>query len=583
MSYYRALGLAEEPFSNSPSPDYFYRVPGRVECLNLLEVSVRLRRGLSVVLGDVGAGKTTLCRQLIRNLSDDDGFVAYLVLDPHFESSLEFLRALYTLLYKQEPPMDATEWQLKEQLKQALLKLGIYNKSPVLIIDEGQKIQDHCLEVLRELLNFETNENKLLQIVIFAQSEFRFSIEKYPNLMDRIDTLHVLKPLSFMEMKEMIHFRLEQAKADNKAPHLFTTGAYWAIFRFTGGFPRKIISLCHKVLLEVLMKQRSRADWKTVYNAAGRSLLPVRLLGAGAVCALLLTLWFLTPLSGVLRTSPDQAVIPESSMHIASPSESAENTLEFETTATAAEDGGEPDYTASDSSKPTAKSKALGNELETLELRTASAMNPGVYSTAPETTRPEQVPLKRGETQRSVMYVDGEPAPGSDSVAPEVLGSLRMQKSVPLSLAISRVFGKYKPKYLQKILALNPGIENADAVAAGDIIRIPALDPQVMDTTAKGYWLVFSTYRTLDEAYTALSEYPYSQYSLRLLPLYSPGDRLHFLVVDRMPFSNERTALEALRGYPEAMQSGVMIVRHWDNDYLCYGDASSLAQVAAQR
>jgi general secretion pathway protein A len=575
MSYYRALGLAEEPFSNSPSPDYFYRVPGRVECLNMLEVSVRLRRGLSVVLGDVGAGKTTLCRQLIRNLADDDGFVACLMLDPYFESPLEFLRALHTLLYKHEAEDDLTEWQLKEQLKQALLKLGVYKKSPVLIIDEGQKIQDHCLELLRELLNFETNENKLLQIVIFAQSEFRASIEKYPNLMDRIDTLHTLKPLTFMETREMIRFRLEQAKADKEPPHLFSTGAYWTIFRFTRGFPRKIVSLSHKVLLEVLMKQHARADWKTVYRAAGRSLLPLRLLGAGAVCALFLGLWFHTPLPTMLHKAQDTPLLPDTASAPATVGDASEIT---ESTPDAM--AGDPEALAVEASGSAVASAAPGDALDSLELRPASTVHPGVFSAVPELDKPASASRSNIEAQRSVLYVDGEPAPGSDRVSPEVLGSLRMQKNVPLSVAISRVFGTFKPRYLERIMALNPGIDNADAVAVGDEIGIPALEPMALDATAKGYWLVFATHRTLEEAYAALGEPPFSSFSLRLLPVYAPGDRLRFHVVDRTPYPHEQAALNALTNYPEPMQTGVLIMRHWDPEYVCYGDASSLAQVA---
>lgn len=575
MSYYRALGLAEEPFSNSPSPDYFYRVPGRVECLNMLEVSVRLRRGLSIVLGDVGAGKTTLCRQLIRNLADDDGFVACLMLDPYFESPLEFLRALYTLLYKQEADAEATEWQLKEQLKQALLKLGVYKKTPVLIIDEGQKIQDHCLELLRELLNFETNENKLLQIVIFAQSEFRAAIEKYPNLMDRIDTLHTLKPLTFMETREMIRFRLEQAKADTEPPHLFSTDAYWAIYRFTRGFPRKIVSLSHKVLLEVLMKQQARADWKTVYRAAGRSLLPLRLLGAGTVCALILGLLLLTPLSSMLAKDQEARALPDASAASATPGDASGIAA-----STPDSTAGSPEPLAVEAPVSAPAPAAPGDALESLELRSASTVHPGVFAALPELDKPEGVSPRPIEAQRSVMYVDGEPAPGSDRVSPEVLGSLRMQKNVPLSVAISRVFGKFKPRYLERIMALNPGIDNADAVAVGDVIRIPALEPMALDATTKGYWLVFATHRTLEEAYAALGEPPFSKFSLRLLPVYSPGDRLRFHVVDRTPYPHEQAALSALRGYPESMQPGVLIMRHWDAEYVCYGDASSLAHVA---
>ena len=155
MTYYKALGLSEEPFSNSPSPELFFNLPGRAEILNLLEVSVRLKRGLNIVLGEVGTGKTTLCRQLLRNLGEDKVFLTLLLLDPYFDTPLEFLRVMYSLLYKRPAPPEHSPWLLKEAVKKGLLHLALErNRIVVLVIDEGQKIQDECLELLREFLNF---------------------------------------------------------------------------------------------------------------------------------------------------------------------------------------------------------------------------------------------------------------------------------------------------------------------------------------------------------------------------------------------------------------------------------------------
>jgi len=94
MEYFRILNLIKEPFSNSPEPEFFYQSPQHVKCLQNLELAIRLRRGLNVVIGDVGTGKTTLCRRLIGKFDGDENVKTHLLLDPCFSNSVEFLSAV---------------------------------------------------------------------------------------------------------------------------------------------------------------------------------------------------------------------------------------------------------------------------------------------------------------------------------------------------------------------------------------------------------------------------------------------------------------------------------------------------------
>ncbi len=94
MSYYEELGLTAEPFSSSPDPTFFFRSSSHVQALTRLEIAIRLRRGLSLILGDVGTGKTTLARTLLANFPQEDGFTFQMVLDPSFESEHQFLLQL---------------------------------------------------------------------------------------------------------------------------------------------------------------------------------------------------------------------------------------------------------------------------------------------------------------------------------------------------------------------------------------------------------------------------------------------------------------------------------------------------------
>ena len=166
---------------------------------------------------------------------------------------------------------DLSEWQLKENIKDYLFKKGVDEKKiVVLIIDEGQKLPDFCLEILREFLNYETNENKLLQIVIFGQPEFQQTLNRLENVSDRVNLIYMLDPLNYHETREMIQFRLTQAGEPGYTPELFTRPGLLAIYMATGGYPRKVITLCHQVILALIIQNRSKAGWFLVRSCADR-------------------------------------------------------------------------------------------------------------------------------------------------------------------------------------------------------------------------------------------------------------------------------------------------------------------------
>jgi general secretion pathway protein A len=282
MEYFKILNLIREPFSNSPEPEFFYQSAKHVSCLQKLELAIRLRRGLNVVLGHVGTGKTTLCRHLIAQFAeakqDTDAMETHLLMDPAFSAPLEFLTTVamsFGINGKQKrraaADPDLTDWQLKENIKDHLFKKGVEEgKIVILIIDEGQKLPDFCLEILREFLNYETNENKLLQIIIFAQPEFQQILNRLENVADRVNLLYVLQPLNFKETRDMIRFRLAQAGEPGYTPAFFTRLGLLAIYLSTGGYPRKIITLCHQAVLTMIIQNRSKAGWFLVRSCAAR-------------------------------------------------------------------------------------------------------------------------------------------------------------------------------------------------------------------------------------------------------------------------------------------------------------------------
>ena len=260
MDYFNILNLIHEPFSNAPDPDFFYRSRQHVTCLQQVEISLRLRRGLNVVVGDVGIGKTTICRRLIRRLGRNRDTETFLILDPDFKTPEDFVRAVAEKLDDTHRP-DAPLHLLRESVKRHLFEKGVsQNKNLILIIDEGQKMPDFCLELLREFLNYETNSRKLLQIVIFAQKEFKKKLKAHTYFADRINFYHELKPLSFRETRGLISYRLNRASDASKQPPRFSFLAQWTVYQASDGYPRKIVNLCHQCLLALIIKQRRTAD-----------------------------------------------------------------------------------------------------------------------------------------------------------------------------------------------------------------------------------------------------------------------------------------------------------------------------------
>ena len=264
MNYLEIVNLTREPFSNSPDPESFYPAEPHQLCLNRLEIAIRLKRGLNIVYGPVGSGKSTLCRALFSRLKASPDMRPGLLLDAEGADVLAFVKKLLELMGEEaldtiETP-EAGIGRLESLIFDMALKEGI---TPVLLLDEGQKLSPGALEVLRVLLNFETNTEKLIQIVIFAQPEFHDTVAAMENFADRVNEEIRLRPMSEEESVEMLSHRLLLAGAENPE-RLFDKGALREIHHLTGGYPRKMIRLAHLTLLALIMSGRKTADVRLV-------------------------------------------------------------------------------------------------------------------------------------------------------------------------------------------------------------------------------------------------------------------------------------------------------------------------------
>ncbi|MBI4597694.1 MAG: AAA family ATPase [Candidatus Omnitrophica bacterium] len=258
MSYYTSLGLRAEPFSTSPDPAFFFRSSSHYQALARLEIAIRLRRGLSLILGDVGTGKTTLARTLLANFASEDSFAFHMVLDPSFESEYQFLLQLCRLFGIRSGCKSSLD--CREAIEHYLFQSGVMEgRTTVLIVDEGQQLSMDMLEHLRMLLNYETSEFKLLQVVIFAQMELLPRVRRIRNFIDRAALKYIVNPLSEEETAAMIRFRLQSAGLPAEQS-VFAPEAVRAIFRWTSGYPRQIALLCHNALEALVMHDKSMVD-----------------------------------------------------------------------------------------------------------------------------------------------------------------------------------------------------------------------------------------------------------------------------------------------------------------------------------
>ena len=263
MSYYKILGFQKEPFSTSPDPDFFYSSRQHEAALTNILIELRLKRGLSVLLGDAGTGKTTLSRKLIQELKSRNDCIFHMILDPSLEDTTSFLVSFaknFGMEYSGNEGRVPSIEDLRESLQRFLFQKGaVENQTVILIVDEAQKLNPAALEILRVLLNYETNEFKLLQIVLLGQLELQDRIKAIPNFFDRISYKGKLEPLAYEEMREMILFRVKQAGYQARM-ELFLEDAFRAIYDYTGGYPRQVTLLCHRALKELLLKNKFVAD-----------------------------------------------------------------------------------------------------------------------------------------------------------------------------------------------------------------------------------------------------------------------------------------------------------------------------------
>jgi general secretion pathway protein A len=256
LDYY---GLKEAPFDITPNPRFLFFSAKHREAFNHLLYGIRARKGFVQLTGEVGAGKTTVCRAMIEQLGE--AFASALILNPVLSAD-QLMKAIAMEFGLEVKGLDRLD--TVAALNQFLLKQVDDGKDAVLIIDEAQDLTNDLLEQVRLLSNLETDDRKLLQIVLLGQPELRDRLNDYRlrQLRQRITVRYHLRPLSRIEIGQYIQHRLEVSGA--KGMPYFTLPALWRVHRYSCGIPRLVNAVCDKCLLAGYVHQRERIDYRMV-------------------------------------------------------------------------------------------------------------------------------------------------------------------------------------------------------------------------------------------------------------------------------------------------------------------------------
>lgn len=260
----RRVMISETVFSISPNPRFFYITPSIQAAIAKTKYVIRAGQGLTTIIGDVGLGKTSLLRLLYNEYVDDPQITAAFMVNPKQTSETAFLKAVCTEF---GVPTRRSQRETEYELRGFLIEEAQQGKTTVLFIDEAQQLKGAMFEQIRQILNYESDDRKLLNVILAGQIELRYKLADRSKraLVSRIAVSSTLDALTLEETAAMIDFRCHIAQSSNP----FIPESVEAIYTYSKGVPREVIKLCAMSVQYAALNELEEIPAEIVELAAG--------------------------------------------------------------------------------------------------------------------------------------------------------------------------------------------------------------------------------------------------------------------------------------------------------------------------
>ncbi len=550
---YKLLNLNKDPFSTAPDPEFLYQSRQHFGTLQLLECSIKKEKGMSVVLGSPGTGKTTICRQLHRKVSFKESITAQVLYAHYFENSEQLIREIADLF-------GFVDFKKSDDIFDLLAHSYQNNgKTMALIVDNGHMIPEFCLSVLNRLSDLKTNGKNFFKIVIFANKEFSTNIKANPDFKSRIINYRILGPFNFRDTRQMIIYRLKMAGSNlsvaqvSKTKKIFSYPAMLAIYLATGGYPRKIVVLCHRCIVSMLLKNTIRANWFLVRSNAkrvltGRNVLPESAIATSLIIIPLLLVVFTI---GIMNNDDFTSYI-KAVNHVVGKLSVNQNTTHLKDANTENNqveivDDGEililPKLIINEESND----NKLNKELDEKENLISEQIT--IEKTKNNDSLPDQ--------KQSVENIKNKDLKAD---IPSNLGTVEVKRSDTLLAMLELVYGHSRTKYKNPVVEANQHISNINSLDIGDMINFPTIIVDVKNEGREKIWVKIKSADNLKDAVNYIRKWSVKDFKLKIIPYYAADTGLNFDIVHKKLYKDIEEASSFIKNLPPEITDVPVII-----------------------
>ncbi len=559
---YKILNLNKDPFSTAPDPEFLYQSRQHFGTLQLLECSIKKEKGVNVVLGPPGTGKTTICRQLYRKISFEKNVSAQVLSACYYENSDQLLCEIADAYGFVDVKKGDDIFEVFEN------NYLVTGKTIALIIDNGHMIPEFCLSVLNRLNDLKSAGENFFKIVIFANKKFSSNIKANPDFESRIINYRILGPFNFRDTRQMILHRLKMAGSNltstqsSKAKKLFSYPAMLAIYLATGGYPRRIVILCHRCIVAMLLTKTIKVGWFFVRSNAKRVLESRKIIPESAIASTLI----IGPLVAValavgVVNDHDFTNYLKAVNHIVE-----KVSIDYKT--------------ASKAKEPVVDNVEIIDDGDGMVF-------PEVYFTDETEIKDQQIEVAKNEIKTAMLEVNenqtSEPAEKKTvtveskekdltSLIPEMIGSVEVKRGDSLLVMLESVYGHSRSKYKTPVVEANKHLSNIHSLEIGDKIHFPTIIATPSTKGSNNMWVKIKSTENLNEAVNFKRSWSYTDLRLKIIPYYFSGSGMKFDIVFKNIYLTKEDAVSFINNLPLSIKEEPKIIEFQLNKSVFFAD-----------